>query len=612
MCGILAVLSRAAPVDAAAAAAALSSMAARGPDGHGTALRMRGRLLLGSRRLAVIDVDQRSSQPMVDPETGATAVYNGAIYNYLELRSELVAEGARFRTDGDTEVLLAAYRHWGTAAFERFNGMWAVVIHDPVNDRIVVSRDRLGVKPLYLRDDGRALVVASTIRAVLRAAAAAPEVEERAVFGFLAAGHADLEDATFYSGVVPFPAGEVWTMEPDGRTRSRHELSVATGRMAPSDEELRELILDAVRLRLRTGRRAGVLVSSGLDSSIVAWAVARLGGTGAGAGPVAGFYGYGYDPGDVLDETAAAAALVDQLDAATPFRRVTGDPIPDPETLDALLDAQEEPVATLSAVAGLRLYRRMHEHGLAVALTGDGSDELFCGYAGYMLPVLAVDRAFSLHLAEAWRLGTSGHTDARSLAARAACKLPTPVFGRLLRRTRSSVAAISEEFWSLSRERLEDLRAGESGGFGAWRMRGLRQTLLPHVLHYADRNGMASSVEVRSPFLDHRLVSAALALPADRLLGRQGGKLALRRAFRGILPDRIVQGRKQRGLGHAEQFSVGRLAIAELLREPPAQARRFLDLPRLARLLARQPEDPRLWWPVCLLLWLRRLETRGA
>lgn len=602
VCGLLAVLNRYRPANAEAAGRALDRLAHRGPDGSGWARGWDDRLLLGHRRLAILDPGDGGAQPMRDPETGSLLVFNGAIYNFLELRRELEDLGQRFAAASDTEVVLAAWRQWGAAAFNRFNGMWAIVLLDAASDSMVVCRDRLGVKPLYHVDDGASLVFASEIRAAAIAAGLAARPDAVSVFDYLVGGITEHDGRTFFDGVVEVPPGALWRVARDGRVaRGRYHDWPEGESPPPTAEELRALVLDATRLRLRADVPTVALLSGGLDSSIIGWAAANVREPRSRFG---GFLTYGYHNGGIYDETDRARRVAAAVAPALPHRMLRVDPVPAWQDLTALMAAQEQPFSTPSNIAAFRLYRLLAAQGVKVALTGEGSDELFAGYTRRYANLMVRDLLRRGRISEAIRLLRSPHASLALLRNRLVWDMPEAAVRGLLRRYRVNVSVMSAPLWEGMRERLLDRMADNRRPLAQILRRDVTHTLLPGVLRFADRNGMAAGVEVRSPFLDHRLADLAMRLPAGEKLSAAGGKLPLRRAFAGLLPDLVIAAPKEHGLGMAEQFQVGGLDLGPLLAAPPAGAEAFLDVPRLTAALARRPGDPLLWWPVCLLLWL--------
>lgn len=610
MCGIVVVAMAEAPVDKTRMARALACVAHRGPDGEGLLARRNGRLALGHRRLAIFAPGAAGHQPMVSA-WGDALVFNGSIYNYPEVRAELEGLGHCFSGDSDTEVILAAWRQWRGQAFERFNGTWALVLHDAASDQLVISRDRLGVRPLYLYRDREQLVLASEVRAVVAAAALPVRLDSSAAFDFLALGLADHDDRTMVDGIVQVPAGALWILDGAGRLRRRryHHWPEADARADAGEvaRQLPELLAEATALRLRAHVPVAAQLSGGMDSGSVAWAIGR--GRAAMTAPFLGFFSYGYDGGGHFDEIDAARATRDHVASGLPLVEVRVDPVPPLAEVEDFLAAQELPVSTPSPLAGLRLYRRMRQAGAVVALTGDGSDELFAGYTRRYLPVAWRDAVVGGRWREAAALLASPELRWRDGLARLAWTLPFPLLSALLAR-RSHLAVLTPDFRAAHGERLRDLLLRQRLALDELGPVDAQGGLLAQILRYADRNAMAAGMESRSPFLDYRVAELAMRLPMAAKVGAAGGKRPLRQAMAPYLPARVVAGAKNRGLGHAEQFQVSGMTLDSLLRHPPAAAQGIVDTARLAQALRRHPGNPLLWWPVCFLLWLRQVERQ--
>lgn len=616
MCGLVALRADTAmPGLEALGRAALDTLAHRGPDDAGWVV-TGGEApvpptFLGHRRLSILDLSSAGRQPLICPLTGNMLVFNGEIYNFVELRRELEAEGCVFRTATDTEVVLHAWRVWGEVAFARFNGMWALVVLDRASGALVCCRDRLGVKPLYIirHRDGRGAwtMLASEIRAIAATLGAYPPPERRAVFDFLVTGISDQGSRTFFAGIAAVPPGWVMRLSRDGDTHwtRYHQWPEIDPLARLEPEALRALVDDAVRLRLRSDAPTVALLSGGLDSSILTAQAARLARTEPRT-CFAGAYSYGYADASLAghDETARAEAFL--AECAPDVRHIVHRalPVPDEAELLALAADQEEPVATPSILASHRLYRAIRDDGFKVVLSGEGADEVFGGYVTRYMSLLARDRLFDGHWWSAYRLLRRGVAPLPLVANRMAWHLPAGVVRPLLRHLRPSVGVMNEDFWQSMAPAFEELRDDSRLPLEARLRRDVTATNLPMILRFADRNSMRFGVEVRSPYLDWRVVAAALAAPVAERMGDDHGKAALRRAFADQLPAAVAWGRKRHGFGNAEQFLVPRFPLDTLWEQLPGWAGDWLSLPDLRRQLARPSNHTTLWWSVSLLLWL--------
>ncbi len=513
-------------------AAMAQAMAHRGPDGQGIWLDPAGDAGLAFRRLAIIDRQPRSDQPLhLDPFHLA---FNGEIYNYLELRAELMRAGHVFTTQGDGEVLLHAWAEWGEASLERLNGMFAFAIWDADKRSLTLATDPFGEKPLFWSSRSAQLIFASDIRGLLQADPSLGAPDERALAPFIALGVLPPVDRSFFGAIARLPGAHILRWR-DGR----HEVArwwwprpVAV----PADYReaavhLRDLLLDSIRLRLRADVPVGTSLSGGLDSSAIVALSAQLAGDDHRHAFTASF------PGFVRDETGYAEAVA-QAAGVVAHHLVTPQAGELLDDLERLVVDQEEPFGTTSIYAQWRVMAAARDAGVTVLLDGQGADELF---GGYDLSGGAALRSISPLAAGAGLVRGPGRlARVKSIASESA-----PVW--LERRYRRSLASPYA-----SRQAIEDavaVRPPTVYGRSPLARNLLRETFhtsLPGLLRFADRDSMAHSRELRLPFLDRRVAEFALSLP-PRFLFRDGTtKAVLRDALRGIVPD-VVLDRRDKG-----------------------------------------------------------------
>jgi asparagine synthase (glutamine-hydrolysing) len=572
---------------------------------------------LGHRRLAIIDLGNGGHGPMSCPDGRLWISYNGEVFNYRELREELKSLGHAFHTASDTEVLLAAYAEWGAGALSRLNGMWAFVLYDARRGVLFCARDRFGVKPLHYSFDGGLFACASEIKALLAHPGVPRQPHLPSVSSFLTAGSLDESDQTFFRGIRRVPAGHHLTLDLKSR-----ELRVARWYTLPEDEhsrpgapeELRALLEDAVRLRLRSDVPVGTCLSGGLDSSSIVALTARLRGEADGRRSFS--VAYPADPG--LDETAHQDEVV-RATGVTPAR-TTPTAAELVRDLPALVRAQDEPFASAAPYSQWRVMALAREAGVKVLLDGQGADEVLAGYHYHFGPYLAEVKARE-GLRAALRQARLAHAVTGRpvgffLGLLAYHGLPAP---RPLRRWVVGRAATHGRV----PRRLLDPGLAHGNGLRhlpratllAERRANILSTSLPALLRYEDRSSMAFGVEARTPFLDYRLVERALALPAASLIRDGWTKAILREASRGLVPETVRLRRDKLGFATPEQRWLQEIApqvrewlgphsrAAALLR--PRRLRRWLD--RSDAALARRPG---LWRLVSVELWLRDLEGR--
>ncbi|MDY7068765.1 Asparagine synthetase [glutamine-hydrolyzing] 1 [Pseudomonas extremaustralis] len=611
MCGLIAVRALSAAADLhQRASRALASLARRGPDAEGLLMvETAPPTLLGHRRLAILDTSSAAEQPMRCPVSGTVLVFNGAIYNFVELRAELRALGCVFVTDGDTEVLLHGWRVWGEGLFSRCNGMWAVVIWDAPSGDLVYSRDRLGVKPLYLHYDGQQMVLASEVGAIAQMLGGYPAPNPEKLFDFLLTGFSEQGTATFFQGVRAVPPGVVGRMSRAGRfSQAPYHQWPEPGSAKPlSSLELRGLVEDAVHLRLQADVPVASLLSGGLDSSIITQVALNASQQPRQRLDAAFTYGYRDAEQVGFDESARAALFMAEAGHSDRHHVLRFVPIPAADELMNLVTVQGEPFSTPSALASFRTYRAIAEQGVKVVLSGEGADELFGGYSARYHSVAARDELWSGQLVQVAHRLRRRTFPVSLLFNRLVWDLPLALIGPLLRRHRPSVGVMSSGLWESQQQRLAMVRQRMSSPLEQRMREDQLDNLLPMALRVADRNSMSAGIELRSPFMDHRLVERAFRTPALERIGAGLSKALLRDAFKGRLPDRLVTTPKSTGFGHAEQFLVTQLPWRELLEDLPPELNDFIDLNALRRHLARPQCHSTLWLALSVALWYRSI-----
>lgn len=523
----------------------LECISHRGPDGVRQVIRD-GRVGLGHRRLAVIDLSEDASQPMRS-DSGCEVILNGEIYNYLELRAELASGGAGFRTSSDTEVLLAAYDRWGVDCLGHLNGMFAFAIYDPSQRKLLLARDRFGEKPLYYHRAGDGtFLFASEIKALLACPGVTARAEMGSVYRFLRHKLTERDPTTFFDGIASLPPAHslelrvddgdavikrYWTLDGSAEDPRLHDELVAA---------YRTLLEDSIGIRLRADVAVGSSLSGGIDSSAVVGYLALGRHVERQHTFSARFPGWPLDEGRyIADVTALTGARSHEVE-----------PAPDPIDLERVVWHQDQPFASLSIYAQWCVMRLAEEHDVTVLLDGQGADETLAGYHFYFAALFRylLRTGKWTRLAREMRSFSATHGPARlrSLAFRA---LPDAAANRLrsLRRgpgisasfARTQAAAASPRASAQSfRTDLDQMLAST-----------LSESMLPGLLRYADRNSMAFGREVRLPYLDHRLVELAFSMPWEMKLSRGRTKRVLRESMRDYLPDSVT-GRKDK-VGYA-------------------------------------------------------------
>lgn len=509
MCGIAGIFGN--NLEQAQLAAMVKTQHHRGPDANGLWLSANGSVGLAHNRLSIIDLSEAGRQPMGNRDGSLRIVFNGEIYNYLELRAEL--SDYPYRSHSDTEVILAAYERWGENCLDRFIGMFAFLIWDDREHKLFAARDRFGVKPLnyHLKEDG-SLLIASEIKALF-ATGVATEPDEIAWSNYLNSGLYDHSERTFWRGVNSLPAGHSLNWQ-SGKLKIRRWYDLAE-RVGDSfdhreedvvQEEYLSLLTDSVRLRFRSDVPVGINLSGGLDSSTL------LGLVHAVQGANSDVKAFTFVTGDAnYDELPWVRQMLARTNhPAMVCKLDVGDV---PRLAESVQRHQDEPFGGLPTLAYARVFERARQEGVIVLLDGQGIDEQWAGYDYYQTATASVAAVGNVSVIQ----GTKDR----------------PVKPECLQKNFRSLAEgfnVPQPF----SDRLRNLQ-----------YRDALFTKIPRALRFNDRISMRASTELREPFLDHRLFELALRQPSERKIGKGAGKLMLRRIAAGLLPQGVVEAPKR-------------------------------------------------------------------
>jgi asparagine synthase (glutamine-hydrolysing) len=621
MCGIAGIfhLETAKPVDPARIRLMTDAMLHRGPDGNGcwTAPGVG----LGHLRLSIIDLEG-SAQPMLSEDEACVLTFNGEIYNFQEVRAELAAMGHRFRTSGDTEVILAAWRQWGVGCLDRLNGMFAFAIHDQRTQSLFIARDRLGVKPLHYAPlpDG-SVIFASELKGLLAHPALRRAPDPQAVDDYLAFGYVP-DHRCFVAGVKKLPAGHYLMLErgkplPEPVQYWDVDFSRrARGSVADLEAELMHHMRQAVASRMIADVPLGAFLSGGVDSSTVVALMAERSTQAVKTCSI------GFDVAE-LDESDYARRIAERFATEHRSRTVSPDDI---GTIDQVAAQFDEPFADASMLPTFRVCQLAREN-VTVALSGDGADEAFAGYRRHvfhhgeervrsLLPQSLRGPVFgalgSLYPKADWaprplrakstllslaRTGAQGYTDAVGVTNHA---------------QRHALYSDSQRT-ALGGYRGEDHMialmeaAPARTGLDAAQYADMKVWLPGDILTKVDRTSMAVSLEAREPLLDYRLIEFAATLPdAMRVRGGQG-KWLMKRAMRGTLPDDILYRPKMGFVSPIAQWFRGPLAEqARAIATGSALARSgWFNTARLSEIaeahISGRSDHARLLWQLWML-----------
>lgn len=594
-----------------------AAIAHRGPDGCG--IYVGEGIGLGHRRLAILDLTEAGAQPMFNADRSLVLVFNGEIYNYLELIPELRAAGYEFRSRTDSEVILHAYAEWGDACVERFNGMWAFAIWDVRRRRLFVSRDRLGVKPfVYLERPGE-FIFSSEVAGIV-AVRPVTEANLGKLHDYLAYGYRTSNGETFFAGVRELLPGHNLVLE-NGQVQLSRYWSLPDGeRVAGSETDLVErflsLLRDAVRLRFRSDVPVALLQSGGLDSSAICRVVDEEIEAGQlGISSVVSFTsvypGKRFDESVLVRELIAGCRHIDSVEIE-PQAATLASSLPD------FAKAMGEPVYSTTAFAHWRLMHAIRERKIKVVLNGQGSDEAFAGYGKYVVGYRLLDLLLSRpHVAfaelQACR-NNLGFSTAMMLA-----QVAKAVLGR------RAASKFRSQWVEGAAQLLDPAFHREYDGY----LMGLEATLAPRnldrhlraqithygfnqILHYEDQSSMSCGIEIRSPFIDYRLMELAFTLPDTYKFAGGTTKRLVRQAFTSKLPERII--REKAKIGFATPFDFWmkdptlRNTIVSLVRSPEFAGRRVWRADRLRNRLLTQNASANsfpAWRFINVELWAR-------
>ena len=563
----------------------------RGPDGSGTWAR--GPVALGHRRLSIIDLSANGAQPMVDPHLGLTVVFNGIIYNYQQLRAELSAAGHRFFSTSDTEVVLKAYAEWGTAFVDRFLGMFAMAVFEHRTGRLLLARDRLGIKPLYVDHRGDRLRFASTLPALLAGGGVDTSIDRTALAHYMTFHSVVPAPRTILTGVRKLPPATIRIVEPDGATRDTvywtPQFTRDPDRADWTARDWEAALLD--KLRVAVDRRmvadvpVGVLLSGGIDSSLVVALLAEAGQTGLSTFSI-GFESAGGESGDEFEYSTLVAERF-----GTDHHRIRIDSSRLLPAVDATVAAMSEPMVSHDCVAFYLLGEEVSQH-VKVVQSGQGADEVLGGYDWYP-PLADVPR--------------NGAVEAYSRV--------------FFDRRWAAMSEVLEPDWLVPDDAPTAFVAEQFGRPGAETSvdAALRNDttimLVDDPVKRVDNMTMAWGLEARVPFLDHELVELAGRIPPELKLA-DGGKGVLKRAARGIVPDEVIDRTK----GYFPVPAIRQLEgpylerVREALTDPAAK-RRGLFRPDAVEAMLREPNRTRttlgsnaLWQLALLEMWLQEME----
>lgn len=596
------------------------AIAHRGPDGDG--IHVAYPVGLGHRRLSILDLTEAGAQPMFNEDKSIAIVFNGEVYNYLELMPDLIARGHRFHSRSDTEVILRAYEEYGPTCVTRFNGMWAFVIYDFRKKLLFASRDRLGVKPFYYHNDKKAFVFSSEIKAILKVVNV-DRANHGKVYDYLAYGYKTNNGETFFENVRELPSAHNLIIQ-NGQMRLERYWDLPEGdpdRTGAVDsqaltDEFTALLTDAVRLRFRSDVPVAILLSGGLDSTSITRVVDDLIESKSLDYTAVKAFSAVF-PGFVHDESGPIGDFLKtcrHIDA----HRLTPDGSDLVDRLIPFAYGMDEPVFSATAFAHYMLLREVRQQGIKVVINGQGSDEAFCGYDRFLIGYFLLDILFSNpgDFRSQWhaihtRIGyPNSYIAAQFVKAVLPRRFASYLRGRYQERI---IGCLNPEFVRRNYQYLDDFRPGRSNRqrLAEYLKFNIRHYGFNQILHYEDHSSMQNSIEMRSPFVDYRIMEFAFSLPTRMKIDQGETKRIVRNAFRKKLPASVVEPRRK--IGFAVPFSswLGETRfsafVGDIVHSESFQSRTIWDARALREMFANQALFPQFpfWRVLNLELWSR-------
>jgi asparagine synthase (glutamine-hydrolysing) len=583
----------------------------RGPDDEGVFIE--NNLGFGFVRLSIIDLSAAAHQPMYSNDERYVIVYNGEIFNYIELREDLIKEGYVFKTHSDTEVLLNAYIHWGSKCLHRFNGMWAFAIYDRIKKRVFAARDRYGIKPFYFLHTKDFFAFCSEIPPLLSLLTDRSDPDYQTIFDFLVFNRTDQTERTFFSEIKKLQHGHNLGIDLSFQSAScvieakkwydlQERVSAAVG--FENTEEFRDLFRSAINLRLRSDVPVGVCLSGGLDSSsIVSVLLSDFKKKDLNT------FSAVYEKGQTGDETEFIdeyRPLLENMHFTTP------DSISLRKDLSLFIKAHGEPIPDTSPYAQFKVME-LAKGKVVVTLDGQGADEELAGYH-YFFGFYFKDLLTGRKLGKLGREMYCYLTKHRSLFG-----LKSLIFFMLSVRNRTK-ARVNEKGY-LTRDFVSMYKNSNSISANLYASKSLKDALidhfefkLEHLLKWEDRNSMWFSLESRMPFLDYRIVERSLATASELKIRNGMTKHILRESMKGVLPEKIRLRRDKVGFGTPREEWIMEPAWQDIIMgcidSKSFKDRKLVD-PQIAKkmykdhLSGKINNSKEIWKWVCLELWFR-------
>ncbi|MCX6077361.1 MAG: asparagine synthase (glutamine-hydrolyzing) [Campylobacterales bacterium] len=520
----------------------LHSIDHRGPNDNGYQYSevLNKNIFLGHTRLSILDTSNHAHQPMISEDKNFILIYNGEVYNYIEIKEELIIKGYTFESSGDTEVVLKAFIEWGNDCFTKFNGMWALAIYDKASKKMTLSRDRVGKKPLYYYKDKEKFIFASEIKAILQYPNITIKPNLKKVYRYLSTNYRyiDIDTESFFENIYQIEKSSFVeiNLDFDMATKKYWELKeFNTNHKNENDtiDEFRELMIDSVRLRLRSDVPIGCFLSGGMDSTSIMSIAYKILKT-----PIMAFSGITGEEKGIYDESEYINEVIKDTNAQYKF--IKPDPADIFETVEEMLGYHDEPICTVTWYSLYLIVKNIKDANVPVVLNGHGGDELLAGYWDhyqYNFYDLKNDDRLKSEI-EQWHINHNRDMNEiqkhQSMIEKVLNKQQKeidrfPNYSYVFNQDFNAKYNLDIEIKNIKCDSLLTQRMYKE----------LFYETVPASLRAEDRNTMAHSIESRSPFLDHRLIEYSYALDNKYKIRDGVGKWILRESMKGILPEKV-------------------------------------------------------------------------
>lgn len=510
----------------------------RGPDSKGSYIDKN--IGLGHRRLKIIDLSERAHQPISNEDNSIFITYNGEVYNFIELRQELIQKGHIFKSDSDTEVVLHSYEEWGVDCLSHFIGMWAFIIWDNTRKRLFAARDRVGIKPLYYFYDTNKLVFASEIKAILECNDVPRYADVQSIYEYMLLGYS-LGEATWFKNIRKLKPGHYLLLE--GRdlvirkywqAESKPEYSLDEKKVA---SDIRRLVENSIQLMLRSDVEIGAHLSGGVDSSCVVAVASRLSPSKLRTFSGIFLEGKAFNESNFIDEVINNININNDKIIISPDNFI--------DTMDKIVWHLDEPIAGPGVYPQFFVSQFINQCGIKVILGGQGGDELFCGYPHYYSGILnSIFKSLAFDKERNYR---KYYSDKRFYLKVIWSSMRRYIARLLSLRNKNIIGLFDKDMLN----QLNFEKTLQNTGFYKGSLEEMCvwdiENYLPALLQVEDRVGMAFSIETRLPLLDHRLVEYAFKLPFYLKINSNNFKYILRKSMEGIVPESVLERRDKKG-----------------------------------------------------------------